>query len=47
LPVQRRPDAVTAVTDLLGTGVVQELGRAGLAVPGDVAVMGCDYDKRA
>jgi LacI family transcriptional regulator len=47
LPAGRRPDAVIAVTDLLGMGMVQELGRAGLAVPGDIAVMGCDYDKRA
>ncbi|OZM81634.1 LacI family transcriptional regulator [Pseudonocardia sp. MH-G8] len=47
LPAHRRPDAVIAVTDLLGMGLVQELGRAGLAVPGDIAVMGCDYDKRA
>jgi LacI family transcriptional regulator len=47
LPARQRPDAVIAVTDLLGMGLVQELGRAGLAVPGDIAVMGCDYDKRA
>lgn len=47
LPAHDRPDAVIAVTDLLGMAVIQELGRAGLAVPEDIAVMGCDHDTRA
>ncbi|WP_432570703.1 LacI family DNA-binding transcriptional regulator [Kineococcus sp. SYSU DK005] len=47
LPARRRPDAVVAVTDLLAAAVVEELQAAGVAVPGDVAVMGCDHDARA
>ncbi|WP_369053200.1 LacI family DNA-binding transcriptional regulator [Kineococcus terrestris] len=46
MPARRRPRAVIAVTDLLAMTVVQELLAAGLDVPGDVAVMGCDYDTR-
>ncbi|GAA4978808.1 substrate-binding domain-containing protein [Kineococcus glutinatus] len=47
VPARHRPDAVVAVTDLLGASIVQELQEAGLSVPGDIAVMGCDHDARA
>lgn len=42
-----RPDAVIAVTDMLGMAVIQQLESFGLEVPGDVAVMGCDYNVNA
>jgi LacI family transcriptional regulator len=42
-----RPDAVLAVTDLLAMVIISELTAAGLSVPGDVAVMGCDHDSSA
>ena len=44
---RNRPDGVIAVTDLLGMAIIQALGRRHLTVPGDVAVMGCDYNSRA
>ncbi|WP_432564000.1 substrate-binding domain-containing protein [Kineococcus sp. SYSU DK003] len=47
LPTHRRPDAVITVTDLLGASVVQALHEREVSVPGDIAVMGCDYDARA
>jgi LacI family transcriptional regulator len=47
LPEDERPDAVVAVTDLLGMAVVNELTSAGIRVPDDVAVMGCDHNSAA
>ncbi|MEZ0165863.1 substrate-binding domain-containing protein [Kineococcus sp. LSe6-4] len=47
LPARRRPDALVAVTDILGVSVVEALQGAGLSVPEDIAVMGCDHDARA
>jgi LacI family transcriptional regulator len=44
LPPDERPDAVLAVTDVLAMAVVNEMVGAGLAVPDDVAVMGCDHN---
>lgn len=44
LPPHERPDAVLAVTDVLAMAVVNELVGAGLGVPDDVAVMGCDHN---
>jgi LacI family transcriptional regulator len=46
-PAGTRPDGVIAVTDLLGMAIIQALSRHGLSVPGDVAVMGCDYNSNA
>lgn len=42
-----RPDAVLAVTDMLGAALIRELIGAGFAVPADVAVMGCDHNSAA
>lgn len=42
-----RPDAIIAVTDLLGMAIVQELTAAGITVPTEVAVMGCDHNSAA
>jgi LacI family transcriptional regulator len=42
-----RPDAVLAVTDLLAMAIINELVAAGVSVPGDVAVMGCDHNSAA
>lgn len=42
-----RPDGIIAVTDLLGMAIVQELSSAGISVPTDVAVMGCDHNSAA
>jgi LacI family transcriptional regulator len=39
-----RPDAVLAVTDVLAMAVLNELVAAGLRVPEDLAVMGCDHN---
>jgi LacI family transcriptional regulator len=47
LPAAERPDAVVAVTDVLGMAVLNELVAAGIAVPGEVAVMGCDHNSSA
>lgn len=44
---ERRPDAVLAVTDLLGTAIIRELLASGLRVPDDIAVMGCDHNSVA
>ena len=37
-----RPDAIMAYNDLMALGVLKGLARAGVAVPGDVAVIGVD-----
>ena len=37
-----RPDAVFAANDLIALGILQALTRAGIAVPGDVALIGYD-----
>jgi LacI family transcriptional regulator len=42
-----RPDAVLAVTDLLAMAVISEFTAAGIKVPDDVAVMGCDSNSVA
>ena len=42
-----RPDAVLAVTDLLAMAIISQLVAAGVGVPGDVAVMGCDHNSAA
>ena len=42
-----RPDGIIAVTDLLAMAIIGELSNAGLDVPGDISVMGCDYDSGA
>lgn len=47
MPEKNRPDAVIGVTDLLGMTVIQQLLAAGLTVPEDIAVMGCDYNASA
>ena len=44
---RRPPDGVIAVTDLLAMTVVNQLLSAGLAVPEDVAVIGCDHNSAA
>ena len=46
-PPRRRPDAVLAVTDLLAMAVISEFVAAGIRVPDDVAVMGCDHNSVA
>ncbi len=42
-----RPTGIIAVTDLLGMAITQVASRVGLAVPHDLAVMGCDYNSNA
>ena len=42
-----RPDAVIAVTDLLGMAMIRVFAAAGISVPGDIAVMGCDANSLA
>lgn len=44
---RQRADAVLAVTDMLAMAVIGQLIGARLAVPGDVAVMGCDHNSSA
>lgn len=46
-PRDSRPDGVIAVTDLLGMAIIQVFNARGISVPGDVAVMGCDYNSAA
>jgi Transcriptional regulators len=41
-PAADRPDAVFAVNDLLALGILQELVRAGIEVPRDIALIGYD-----
>ena len=36
------PTAIFAINDLTALGALRELQRSGLAVPGDIAVVGCD-----
>lgn len=42
LPAGERPDAVIGLTDVLAVGAIAGIVRAGLSVPGDIAVTGCD-----
>jgi len=42
LPASRRPTAVFCANDLLALGVLQEMTRHGLRVPGQVAIVGYD-----
>lgn len=42
LALSNRPTAIVAANDLMAIGAVRELGRAGLRVPKDVSVIGCD-----
>lgn len=37
-----RPDAVMGLSDVLATGAIAGIRQAGLTVPGDIAVAGCD-----
>ena len=46
-PPDERPDAVIAVTDLLGMAIIQVFNGAGIDVPHDIAVMGCDANSAA
>jgi LacI family transcriptional regulator len=46
-PADERPDGVIAVTDLIGMAIIQVFNERGISVPGDVAVMGCDYNSAA
>jgi LacI family transcriptional regulator len=42
LPANRRPTAVFCANDLLALGVLREMNRQGLRVPGDMAIVGYD-----
>ena len=42
-----RPDAVIAVTDLVGMAMIHVFAAAGISVPKDIAVMGCDANSLA
>lgn len=42
-----RPDGVIAVTDLIAVALTSVLGTAGVSVPDEIAVMGCDYNSTA
>jgi LacI family transcriptional regulator len=42
MPARRRPTAVFCANDLLALGVLQEMTRQGLDVPGDIAIVGYD-----
>lgn len=44
---RRPPDGVLAVTDLVGRGLIGQLIGAGISVPKDIAVIGCDHDTGA
>lgn len=44
---ETRVDGVIAVTDLLGMAMNQVFSGAGLAVPEDIAVVGCDHNSAA
>lgn len=47
LPPASRPDAIFAVNDMLAIGAMTALIRAGLTVPGDIAVVGFDDVQQA
>lgn len=47
MPADERPDGVLGVTDLLAMAVVTELRAAGLRVPEDIPVSGCDHNSVA
>jgi LacI family transcriptional regulator len=42
LALEHRPTGIIAANDLMAVGALRELGRAGLQVPRDVSVIGCD-----
>ena len=42
LALKHRPTAIIAANDLMAVGALRELGRAGLQVPKDISVIGCD-----
>jgi len=42
LGARRRPTAVACINDLLAIGMLQELIRSGVRVPGDIAIVGYD-----
>ena len=42
-----RPDAIIAVTDLLAMALISTFASAGVSVPGDLAVIGCDHNSMA
>ncbi|WP_103062546.1 LacI family DNA-binding transcriptional regulator [Actinomyces qiguomingii] len=44
---ETRPDGVIGVSDSLASGLVEGLSEAGVRVPGDIAVMGCDRNSSA
>jgi LacI family transcriptional regulator len=46
-PARERPDGIIAVSDLLAMAVISEFRAAGLRVPEDAAVMGCDHNSAA
>ncbi|MCC8909398.1 LacI family DNA-binding transcriptional regulator [Curtobacterium sp. GD1] len=47
MPVEERPDGILGVTDLLAMAVVSELRAAGIRVPEDIPVSGCDHNSVA
>ena len=47
MPEDERPDGVLGVTDLLAMAVVTELRAAGIRVPEDIPVSGCDHNSVA
>lgn len=47
MPADERPDGVLGVTDLLAMAVVTELRAAGIRVPEDIPVSGCDHNSIA
>jgi LacI family transcriptional regulator len=46
-PAAERPDAIIAVTDLLAMALISEFSRAGVRVPDEIAVLGCDHNSMA
>lgn len=42
LSADRRPTAIIAANDLMALGALGELKRAGLRVPSEISVLGCD-----